>query len=131
MKPFDPFKDFGVEVPHPKKFPVSFAEMLRCVMPQVETKAERQKRFFEYLQETPRAVRRDGKLVPAGKISFKDAWDELEKMKGENYGEGLYCMHAQGFLRWWVERLSKKRTEIGSSGGRPKKVLARRKRQRK
>ena len=27
----DPFKDFGVEVPRPKKFPVSFDEMLRCL----------------------------------------------------------------------------------------------------
>ena len=45
--PLDPFKDFGVEIPRPKKFPVSFDEMLRCFMPQVETKIERQKRYFE------------------------------------------------------------------------------------
>jgi hypothetical protein len=131
MKPFDPFKDFGVDVNRPKRFPVSFDEMLRCFMPQVEAKAERQKRYFDYLQEIPRGSWENGRIVPAGTISFTDAQAELEKMKGKHYRQELYCLHAQGFLRWWAERLSKKRSGIGSLGGRPKKVLARRRIRRK
>jgi len=121
MKPLDSFKDFGIEVPHPKKFPVSFDEMLRCLMPQVETTDERQKRFFDFLQDTPRSIKEDDKLIPAGKISFQDARDLLEKMKTRSHGENSYCLNGLGFLRWWLERLSTRRAEIGKRGGRPKK----------
>lgn len=121
--PSDPFNDFGVEIPRPKKFPVSFDEMLRCLMPQVETKIERQKRYFEHLQELETTVQENGKNVPAGKIPFKNAWDYLEQEKREHFDKWLYCLRAQHFLRWWEERLAKRRTELGSRGGRPKKSL--------
>jgi hypothetical protein len=129
--PLDPFKDFGVEVPRPKRFPVSFDEMLRCFMPQVETKIERQKRYFEHLQERERSVLENGKYVPAGNISFKDALAELESEKRKNFDEWLYCLRGQHFLRWWDARLKKRRSAIGSKGGRPKKVLARPKKRQK
>jgi len=120
MKPLDPFKDFGVEVPRPKKFPLSFDEMLRYLMPQVETKDRRQKRFFDFLQDTPRAIRKEDKLIPDGKISLQDACDLLEKMKMRDHGEISYCLNGMGFMRWWLERLSTRRAEVGKRGGRPK-----------
>ncbi|MDR3412742.1 MAG: hypothetical protein P4L87_17650 [Formivibrio sp.] len=121
--PSDPFKDFGVEVPRPKKFPVSFDEMLRCLMPQVETKIERQKRYFDHLQEFESCDLINGERVPVGNIPLKDASDLLEKMKREKYHELNYCLHGQHFLRWWAERLAKRRSAIGKKGGRPKNSL--------
>jgi hypothetical protein len=96
-------------------------------MPQVETISRRHKRFFDYLQDIGR--QENGKIV--GKISFKDASDELEKMRRQNYNRAQYGLQAQDFLRWWAGHISKKRAEIGSSGGRPKKLLARRKNRQK
>jgi len=123
MKTFDPYKDWGVDIPRPKKFPVSFDEMLRYLMPQVETKSERRKRYFDCLQDTERTVLKDGKKVPDGKIPFTYAQSEFEKFKGQTFAEGFYCLEAQHFLRWWAERLAKRRSAIGSKGGRPKKSL--------
>ncbi len=117
--PSDPFKDFGVEVPRPKKLPVSFYEMLRCLMPQVETKDERRKRYFDYLLD----VQKNGKDVPDEHIISNIVQAILEQEKRQTFSAGLYCLRAQHFLRWWEERLAKRRTELGSRGGRPKKSL--------
>ena len=93
-------------------------------MPQVETKIERQKRYFEHLQELERSVLENGKYVTVGNISFKDALAELESEKRKDFDEWLYCLRGQHFLRWWDARLKKSRSAIGSKvAGRPKKFL--------
>jgi hypothetical protein len=128
VKPREHIKVCGVEVPRPEKFPVSFDEMLRCLIPKVETKSERRKRFFDFLQDIDSGrLEENDNLVRVGRLSFKDASDCLEKMIQETYNKTDYGLLGQHFLRWWPEYLSKKRAKSGVRGGRPKKVLARQK----
>lgn len=118
-QPFDPWKNYaGVLVPHPAKFPVSFQEMLRLLMPALTKYDERLARFRHYLANTP--VTENGQ--PTGRTSgLNCASKRIEELKESGFKELMYWFYWQGFQRWWAKELARLRSEAGKKGGRKPK----------
>jgi hypothetical protein len=89
----------------------AFRALLRELMPQVETHAERQKRFFDFLSSW---------------FTYKDASANLEAFKAiDSFTPSHRVLVAQQFSTWWKHRLTKQRKAIGKTGGRRKKTVTR------
>ena len=121
--PLDPFKDFGVEVPRPKKFPVSFDEMLRCFMPQVETKIERQKRYFEHLQELNDLCWKMANMSLPGTSLSKMRWQSWKVRNGKISMNGCIVCEGNIFCAGGMHALLKDGLQSVPKAGVQKKSL--------
>jgi hypothetical protein len=86
----------------------AFAGLLRYFMPQVETHAERQKRYFDFLLDHS--------------WTYEQASQHIDEMKRrDNFTANHRSNIASVFVPWWKAKLSAQRRQIGIKGGRPRK----------
>lgn len=86
----------------------AYRAMLRRVMPQVETHAERQKRLVDFLSA----------YFPDDETRYA----QLAEIKArESYAAGHAGLINSVFAPWWEQQLKAKRSSAGKKGGRPNK----------
>jgi hypothetical protein len=110
--------------PQPKQPDLlTFKEYLRCLMPQIDTHAKRQKRYFDYLQSIPTSTKLpNGKLAVIGLITLESARELLAEEKARTYRKGDMDFYRGMFNRWWQDRLSTTRSRLGREGIRKKRA---------
>jgi hypothetical protein len=92
----------------PSRFPITFEEMLRLLMPQVDKANDRVARFRRYLiaWETP-----EGQPAPPDALSKAAALIEQYKERGCTNHYFFYSEMRPNFRAWWERELSTKRRE--------------------
>jgi hypothetical protein len=95
-----------------KHFSITFDEMLRLLMPQVDKADDRLARFRHYLKA---AATTFGQPEPPDALSKAADWIEGYKKRGRGIEYVFYCALADEFGRWWKDELSRKRRATGAS----------------
>lgn len=92
------------------RFPITFDEMLRLLMPQVDKAADRLTRFRHYLRAAATTMNQP---EPPDALSKAADWIKAYKERGRHIEYGFYCNVAEEFGRWWKGELSRMRRMTG------------------
>jgi hypothetical protein len=102
----------------PSRFPVTFGQMLRYLMPRVEKDGDRQKLFRDFLAtEFVAETNAETARIKGGEL--------LGNFKQRAFGESEFDTYSFKFRQWRTESISAARRNAGEKGRKTEKKLAR------